>query len=101
MDFDRLKYSVWIQKCVHPNVDTKFENADTDADTDVGTDFKKIRITDTDAGGYQISFLKNQINLVGIRKKLSWPSSLNRFRSRMKRFPNHQLETKVFKDSES
>ena len=41
MDFDRLKYSVWIQKCVHPNVDTKFENADTDADTDVGTDLKK------------------------------------------------------------
>ena len=54
MDFDRLKYSVWTQTRVYPNADTKFENADTDADTDVGTDLKKIRITDTDTGWYQI-----------------------------------------------
>ena len=54
MDFDRHKYYAWTKTPVHPNVDTKFENADTDADTDVGTDFKKIRITDTDTGGYQI-----------------------------------------------
>ena len=54
MDFDRLKYSVLTQTRVHPNVDTKFENADTDADTDVGRDFTKIWVTDTDTGGYQI-----------------------------------------------
>ena len=41
MDFDRRKYSVWTQTPVNPNVDnTKFENADTDAETDVGTVIK-------------------------------------------------------------
>ena len=39
MDFDRHKYSVWTKTpTVHMNVDTKFDNADTDADTDVETD---------------------------------------------------------------
>ena len=42
MDFVRHKYSVWTQTPVHPNVDTKFQNADTDADTDVGTDIKNF-----------------------------------------------------------
>ena len=52
MDFDRHKYSVWIQTPVHPNVNiTKFENADTDADTDVGTEIESQRV---DTRGYQI-----------------------------------------------
>ena len=47
MDFDRHKYSVWTQKPVQPNVDIQFENTDTNADTDVGTDIQKCRITYT------------------------------------------------------
>ena len=59
MDFNRHRYSVWIQTPVDPNVDsTKFENADTDADTDVGTDIEKIESQTVDTDGYQ--FLKEQ-----------------------------------------
>ena len=55
MDFNRHRYSVWIQTPVDPNVDsTKFENADTDADTDVGTDIEKNESQTVDTRWYGI-----------------------------------------------
>ena len=51
MNFDRHEYSVLIQTPVHPNVDiTNFENADTDADTDI----EKIESQTVETRGYQI-----------------------------------------------
>ena len=67
MNFDRHEYSVLIQTPVHPNVDiTNFENADTDADTDI----EKIESQTVETRGYQIWFIKKpkSCNL----KKLLW-----------------------------
>ena len=51
MNFDRHEYSVLIQTPVHPNVDiTNFENADTDADTDI----EKIESQTVETRGCQI-----------------------------------------------
>ena len=51
LNFDRHEYSVLIQTPVHPNVDiTNFENADTDADTDI----EKLESQTVETRGYQI-----------------------------------------------